>query len=497
VFWKGSENKRLALHPFNPNPRTATLKKKTLTTTQALGPSPRMDAATIGGMLASFATLFSLSLALGVAFGLGGAWLIKATRVHGGPPAIGLICTSAYTAYLAGDAAGLSGIVALFCAAVALAHYGLPSLTRTDRGAVRAAVAAASLVAEGAIFAFVGLAALDPAQWDRTHTPSALGLAALVLLLMLASRAAWLAPVLAAHNRWAGTSPLGAREGGVAWWAGAMRGAVSVALVCFYYAKDDDEGGEVGGSGEGGAATTMPDKAATLVSATLIVVLVSTLGFGAVTKPILERLLPPGSGGGEGRGGGVEAGGRPAAAIELAAAPPGVSPAPLPPAGLSAKSPLLAAQQQQAAVAGPLPPPPPPPLHPADGGSMEEVSLLGGGGGGGGEDGSSAAAQPPPPPLPPVATDAADGLVAAAWPAPPPRPPLPPPSHWRRSVSVPDLARGRPPVGHTATGSPASPRQQREFVEWWTAFDARVMQPVFSRPEEGGGGEGGGDGNKH
>jgi len=201
-----------------------------------------MDAATIGSMLASFFILFAASLALGVAIGLGGAWLIKRTRAggdrHAGTPgALGLLCTSAYLAYLAGDAAGLSGIVALFCAAVVLAHYGLPSLTRTDRVAVRAAVGAASLVAEGAIFAFVGLAALDPGQWGRTHWPSALGIASAVLLLMLASRAAWLAPVVWAHNRWGGTAPLSRREGGAAWWAGSMRGAVSVALVCFYYGR--------------------------------------------------------------------------------------------------------------------------------------------------------------------------------------------------------------------------------------------------------------------
>ena len=181
-----------------------------------------MDAAITGGILASFFTLFAESLALGVALGLGGAWLIKATRAgHGGggsggggaPSTIGLICTFAYTVYLAGDAVGLSGIVSLFCAAVILAHYGLPSLTRPDRTAVRAAVGAASLVAEGAIFAFVGLASLDPGQWGRTHWPAAWGVAGLVLVLMLASRAAWLASVLAAHNAWAGTAPLTAREG--------------------------------------------------------------------------------------------------------------------------------------------------------------------------------------------------------------------------------------------------------------------------------------------
>jgi hypothetical protein len=442
-----------------------------------------MDAATIGSMLASFFILFAASLALGVAIGLGGAWLIKRTRAggdrHAGTPgALGLLCTSAYLAYLAGDAAGLSGIVALFCAAVVLAHYGLPSLTRTDRVAVRAAVGAASLVAEGAIFAFVGLAALDPGQWGRTHWPSALGIASAVLLLMLASRAAWLAPVVWAHNRWGGTAPLSRREGGAAWWAGSMRGAVSVALVCFYY-------GEGGAGGPAAGAGATPGKASTLVSATLIVVLVSTLGFGAVTKPVLERLL--GSGG---AGGGVEAG-----VVELAARPPPV--AALAPKARPA-APAAAATAATAAAASAAAVPPPPLLPPlVEQGSMEEVSLLGNGGGRGEVEGEGATTTTTT-----TSTAAASFVVAASWPAAqPPHPNTsrtpPPPLHWQRSGAAPGslaaaAAAGTPP---TCTPPPHHGHgQPREFVDWWTAFDARVMRPVFSRPGEGGrGGSGGGD----
>lgn len=55
-----------------------------------------------------------------------------------------------------------------------------------------------------------------------------------------------------------------------------MRGAVSVALVYYYY--DTEEG------------DTDPDHA-TLISMTLTVVLFSTLAFGAVTKPLLDFML--------------------------------------------------------------------------------------------------------------------------------------------------------------------------------------------------------------
>ena len=55
-----------------------------------------------------------------------------------------------------------------------------------------------------------------------------------------------------------------------------MRGAVSVALVYYYYDTEESE--------------TNRDHA-TLISMTLVVVLISTLAFGAVTKPLLDIML--------------------------------------------------------------------------------------------------------------------------------------------------------------------------------------------------------------
>lgn len=60
-------------------------------------------------------------------------------------------------------------------------------------------------------------------------------------------------------------------------WAGGMRGAVSVALVYFYYDSDAESG--------------CGQDCSTIISMTLIVVLFSTLVFGAVTKPMLDVML--------------------------------------------------------------------------------------------------------------------------------------------------------------------------------------------------------------
>ena len=59
-------------------------------------------------------------------------------------------------------------------------------------------------------------------------------------------------------------------------WAGAMRGAVSVALVYLYYDPD---------------GTSDDKQKSSLISATLTVVLFSTLVYGAITKPMLDLLL--------------------------------------------------------------------------------------------------------------------------------------------------------------------------------------------------------------
>lgn len=63
-----------------------------------------------------------------------------------------------------------------------------------------------------------------------------------------------------------------------------MRGAVSVALVYYYFDPD---------------GTSVDRHRATLIAMTLVVVLFSTVVFGGITKPLLDILLgvaPPGKG---------------------------------------------------------------------------------------------------------------------------------------------------------------------------------------------------------
>ena len=79
--------------------------------------------------------------------------------------AVGMVGTTAYMSYLVSDHLGLSGIVTLFCCSVCMSHYALHSLTKTQRAATLSSFETLSYLAEGSIFVYVGLDALDPEKW--------------------------------------------------------------------------------------------------------------------------------------------------------------------------------------------------------------------------------------------------------------------------------------------------------------------------------------------
>ena len=78
------------------------------------------------------------------------------------------------------------------------------------------------------------------------------------------------------HNRWSDKT-ITIKDSIVVWWAGMMRGAVSVAMVYYRFDPRNEK----------------DDKhAATIVVTTLQLVLYSTVGLGGLTGPLLKYLLP-------------------------------------------------------------------------------------------------------------------------------------------------------------------------------------------------------------
>ena len=70
-----------------------------------------------------------------------------------------------YLSYLSGELLGLSGIVTLFCCAVAISHYALHNISAPARVTLVRSCQTLSYVSEGAIFIYVGMDTLDPLKW--------------------------------------------------------------------------------------------------------------------------------------------------------------------------------------------------------------------------------------------------------------------------------------------------------------------------------------------
>ncbi|KAI7845128.1 hypothetical protein COHA_001333 [Chlorella ohadii] len=228
-------------------------------------------------MLLDFLYLFLASAVLGMMFGLVTAYCLRHFHFHHVSQAreVALIGMTAYLSYLAGDVFGLSGILALFVCAVAISHYALNNISVESRTTTIYAFHTLSYVSEGVIFVYCGLDALDPLKWQNTEVGEVAWMFWILLILLLVSRAAFVIPVTLAHNRYS-DNKLTMREMATIWWAGLMRGAVSVALVYYFF---DPHG------------MTDDPHLSTVITTTMVVVLISILGFGAATKPLLAYLM--------------------------------------------------------------------------------------------------------------------------------------------------------------------------------------------------------------
>jgi NhaP-type Na+/H+ or K+/H+ antiporter len=110
--------------------------------------------------------------------------------------------------------------------------------------------------------AFSGLA--PPVQAEHLQSN------VLTCMMAFVCRMAWL------HNRYS-ENTFTIKDTIVVWWAGMMRGAVSVAMVYYRFDPRNEK----------------DDKhAATIVVTTLQLVLYSTVGLGGLTGPLLKCLLP-------------------------------------------------------------------------------------------------------------------------------------------------------------------------------------------------------------
>ncbi|XWS58491.1 hypothetical protein CRYUN_Cryun08bG0038800 [Craigia yunnanensis] len=187
--------------------------------------------------MGSFLYLFFASTLLGAVVGLVSAYIIKKLYFgrHSTDREFALMFLMAYLSYIMAELFYLSGILTVFFCGIVMSHYTWHNVTESSRVTTKHAFATLSFVAEIFIFLYVGMDALDIEKWrfvnDRPGTSVAVS--SVLIALVMAGRAAFVFPLSFLSNlaKKSASEKISLRQQIIIWWAGLMRGAVSMALA--------------------------------------------------------------------------------------------------------------------------------------------------------------------------------------------------------------------------------------------------------------------------
>ncbi|XP_057529458.1 sodium/hydrogen exchanger 4 [Amaranthus tricolor] len=249
----------------------------------------KLDVTKVGGwthVLGNFLYLFFASTALGISTGLLTAYALKSLYFgrHSTDREIALMTLMAYLSYTLAELSKLSGILTVFFCGIVMSHYAWYNITENSRTTTRHIFASMSFIAETFIFLYVGTDVFDMEKWKMTKLGfrTLVVIYTIVVVLILLGRAAFVFPLSAISNRMNTDSShrqtsITFKKQVIIWWAGLMRGAVSIALAFKQFTY---------------SGVTMDTVNATMVTTTVIVVLFTTLVFGFLTKPLILCLVP-------------------------------------------------------------------------------------------------------------------------------------------------------------------------------------------------------------
>ncbi|OIW17518.1 hypothetical protein TanjilG_22630 [Lupinus angustifolius] len=233
--------------------------------------------------LANFLYLFIASTMLGVLTGLLSAYIIKKLYIgrHSTDREVALMMLMAYLSYMLAELCYLSGILTVFFCGIVMSHYTWHNVTESSRTTTKHSFATLSFVAETFIFLYVGMDALDIEKWRFvSDSPgTSIAVSSVLLGLILTGRAAFIFPLSFLSNltKKSPNEKISFRQQVIIWWAGLMRGAVSIALAYNQFTM---------------SGYTQQRSSAVMITSTITVVLVSTVVFGMMTKPLIRFLLP-------------------------------------------------------------------------------------------------------------------------------------------------------------------------------------------------------------
>ncbi|XP_059298003.1 sodium/hydrogen exchanger 1-like isoform X1 [Lycium ferocissimum] len=231
--------------------------------------------------------LFLASTFLGVLVGLLSAYLIKWIYLgrHSTDREVALMILMAYLSYVMAELFDLSGILTVFFCGIVMSHYTWHNVTTNSKVTTRHAFATLSFIAEIFIFLYVGMDALDIEKWRfvKDSPGKSVGVSATLLGLVLVGRACFVFPLSLLSNflKRSEHDKFGLKQQVTIWWAGLMRGSVSMALAYNQFTRFGH--------------TQQPGNAV-MITSTITIVLFSTVVFGLITKPLVRFLLPSSQG---------------------------------------------------------------------------------------------------------------------------------------------------------------------------------------------------------
>ncbi|OWM74126.1 sodium/hydrogen exchanger 2-like isoform X1 [Punica granatum] len=232
--------------------------------------------------IGNFLYLFISSTLLGVLAGLLSAYIIKKLYFgrHSTDREVALMMLMAYFSYMLAELCNLSAILTVFFCGIVMSHYTWHNVTESSRVTTKHTFATLSFVAEIFIFLYVGMDALDIERWKLVSDSPAksVKLSSILLGLVLLGRAAFVFPLSFLSNltKKSKYDKIDWKQQITIWWAGLMRGAVSMALAYNKFTQSDAK----------------LRKNAFMITSTITVVLFSTMVFGLITKPLVRYLLP-------------------------------------------------------------------------------------------------------------------------------------------------------------------------------------------------------------
>ncbi|KAJ6694270.1 hypothetical protein OIU85_004999 [Salix viminalis] len=240
-----------------------------------------IDGFTALKLIGTFLYLFFTSTALGLAAGLLSAFIIKTLYFgrHSTDREFALMILMAYLPYLLAELLNLSGILTVFFCGIVMSHYTWHNVTESSRITTKHAFATISFIAETFIFLYVGMDALDIDKWreSKASAGTSAAVSSTLFALVLVGRAAFIFPLANILNCFQKieSSKIQFKQQFIMWWAGLMRGAVTIALSYNQFAS----------------SVKKSPESALMITSTIIVVLFSTIVCGSVTKPLIEAVL--------------------------------------------------------------------------------------------------------------------------------------------------------------------------------------------------------------